>query len=765
MNNRWKYHAGFEDSYLLPTFSDEDWEEVDIPHNPTPFPFHDGDEKKVWTIGTYRKTVSLPAKPGWERVARFEGVGVDAVVSFQGKTLATHQGAYTPFDVVLPDEEGMLVVKVDTHEDPLVPPFGGAVDYLAFGGIYRNVTFLTRPIARLDFLAADSADGKTVSVRMHATRPDGIVRLRLRDGQTIIAQSDATLSDGIAHADFSDLSLRLWDVRDPCLYQLDADFGEDHQTISFGARKAEFTFNGFSLNGKRIKLVGLDRHQNYPYVGYAMPEENQAHDAEMLKAMGLNIVRTSHYPQSPAFLDACDRVGLLVLEEIPGWQHIGSDPLWRERCMKNVEDMIRRDINHPSIVLWGVRINESLDDDELYRKTNALAHQLDPVRQTCGVRNFLSSNLLEDVYTYNDFSHAGTGPGLLQPRVNAPYLVTEHNGHMFPTKRFDAQMVRTEQYLRHMAVLESAFSSDRISGAIGWCFVDYPTHSNFGSGDGICYHGVCDQNRYPKFAAYAYISQQEKHPVLVSSQTFDAGDTPAMKDLPWVVATNCDFVNLYRDGRFVNTFYPARKEYPHVPHPPVFIDDPIGETITDETKFSAKDQKAIARLLCKSRLSKGTFTLSDKLVYSTLCKRYHLERKDVLELGNRYFGMDRPRKSVWKLEGVIGKEVVASEIYGPDQNRVVRATPERTEVRLRETYQVIPVILTIGKEGMTLPSPYAFEPYLVETEGPLSLLSPVMDATIGGVGGIYVRTTGASGTGIVRIKLQDQTIQVVITIG
>jgi beta-galactosidase len=247
---------------------------------------------------------------------------------------------------------------------------------------------------------------------------------------------------------------------------------------------------------------------------------------------------------------------------------------------------------------------------------------------------------------------------------------------MFPTKRFDAQMVRTEQYLRHMAVLESAFSSDRISGAIGWCFVDYPTHSNFGSGDGICYHGVCDRTD-TRNSPRTPTSAEEKHPVLVSSQTFDAGDTPAMKDLPWVVATNCDFVNLYRDGRFVNTFYPARKEYPHVPHPPVFIDDPIGETITDETKFSAKDQKAIARLLCKSRLSKGTFTLSDKLVYSTLCKRYHLERKDVLELGNRFFGMDRAAQIGLETGRMIEKRVAASEFYGPDQKRVVR--PRRAD--------------------------------------------------------------------------------------
>ena len=764
MSDRWKFHDGFDPAYTKLGYDDRGWETVDVPHCPFPVPFQYFDETSFWKSCTYRKEVTLPAKEGWERIVRFEGVGVKATVFFDGVILAVHEGAYTPFEVTLPADRGTLVVRVDTQEDPQIPPFGGAVDYLVFGGIYRKVTFFVRPVAHLDSFFVESEDGKTVAVKLHATCKKGKVRLRLKDESILLAEGETMIENGNAETSFSGLSLQLWDLKEPKLYHMEATFGDDERSVTFGARKAEVTFSGFLLNGKRIKLIGLDRHQCYPYVGYAMPDENQAHDARTLKEMGLNIVRTSHYPDSPAFLDACDRLGLLVLEEIPGWQHIGEDRHWRKLCVENVKAMVERDINHPSVVLWGVRINESQDDDELYRETNAVAHALDPSRQTCGIRNFLSSNLLEDVFTYNDFSHDGNGRGLVQPRINAPYLVTEHNGHMFPTKRFDGQETRTGQFLRHMAVLESAFANDRISGAIGWCFADYQTHSNFGSGDGICYHGVCDQHRVPKFGAYAYISQQEKHPVLVSSQTFDSGDVPASKDMPWIIATNCEYVNLYCDGRFVKRFYPCRKRYPHVPHPPVFVDDFIGERIADESVFSAKDRKLVSRLVVKSKSAGTEFSLSDKVELSKLAKRYHLDHGAVISLVNKYTSLDRQRKPVWTLDGVIGGKVVASETYGPDQKRIVRALAERTKVVLGDGYQVIPVILTVGREGMTLPLPYAFEPYLVKTEGPVSLLSPSMDATIGGVGGIYVRTTGEKGKGIVRIQLQRETVAVEIDI-
>ena len=173
----------------------------------------------------------------------------------------------------------------------------------------------------------------------------------------------------------------------------------DKTVTVFGFREAQFRRDGFYLNGRKLKIRGLNRHQCFPYVGYAMPESMQKRDADLLKReLGVNAVRTSHYPQSHYFLDRCDELGLLVFTELPGWQHIG-DAAWKEQAVENVRDMVRQYRNHPSVILWGVRINESQDDDGFYAETNRVARSLDPSRQTGGVSANKKSSLLEDVYT------------------------------------------------------------------------------------------------------------------------------------------------------------------------------------------------------------------------------------------------------------------------------------------------------------------------------------------------------------------------------
>src|SRR5437773_3823988 len=187
-----------------------------------------------------------------------------------------------------------------------------------------------------------------------------------------------------------------------------------------------------------------------------MPARAQRRDAQILRnKLKTNIVRTSHYPQSRHFLDACDEIGLLVLEEIPGWQHIG-DEAWKQLSIDNVRRMIQRDWNHPAIILWGVRINESKDDHDFYTRTNALAHQLDSTRQTGGIRYNYQSELLEDVFTMNDFGTgalpAGAAGATMRPPNHSRYLNTEFIGHTFVTKSSDSAERLTEHALRHARV-------------------------------------------------------------------------------------------------------------------------------------------------------------------------------------------------------------------------------------------------------------------------------------------------------------------------
>lgn len=313
-----------------------------------------------------------------------------------------------------------------------------------------------------------------------------------------------------------------------------------------------------------------------------MPDRPQVNDVHILKKeLGVNAVRTSHYPQSQGFVDACDKEGLLVFTELPGWQHIGDDE-WKDVAITSVRDMVLQYRNHPSIILWGVRINESQDDDEFYTKTNKLAHELDPTRQTGGVRCFKKMNLLEDVYTYNEFVHTGKNLGA-EPKkkvtsdMNKGYLISEYNGHMYPTKMNDCEEYRLEHALRHARVIDAYYGQEDIAGGFAWCMFDYNTHKDFGSGDRICYHGVMDMYRNPKLAAAVYASQGEEQKVLEISSTMDIGEHPGGNIGTVYAFTNADSVKVYKNDDYVKEFFPDKIHFPHMPHPPIAIDDLVGE--------------------------------------------------------------------------------------------------------------------------------------------------------------------------------------------
>ena len=337
----------------------------------------------------------------------------------------------------------------------------------------------------------------------------------------------------------------------------------DSDQRRIGFRHAEFTDHGFELNGKVIKLRGLDRHQTFPFVGQAMPGRCQRSDANILRnVMHYNIVRTSHYPQSRHFLDACDEMGLLVLEEIPGWQHIGDLP-WQDISVDNVSRMIRRDWNHPSIILWGVRINESKDNHDFYVRTNAMAHKLDPTRQTGGIRYFQSSEFLEDVFTMNDFGFP------LKPPNHPRYLNTEFVGHTYPTKTIDQVERIQEHMLRHARIHDQLASNPQYAGGIGWCAFDYNTHADFGTGDRICYHGVTDMFREPKSAAGFYKSQCDPAEEIVLEPAFHwaRGDESIGFTKAWV-CSNCEQLKFYIGQKMVAQVDPNRTEFKNLKYAP-----------------------------------------------------------------------------------------------------------------------------------------------------------------------------------------------------
>ena len=598
MNRKWRYSRTVIDGGHDKNFDDSKFQEIVIPHTNVPLPWHGFDEKTYEFVSLYRRRFKLPPSARGKHVfVDFEGVMTASTVWVNGARLGEYKGGYTPFSFDLTphldfDGENVLAVEVDSSERADIPPFGYEIDYLTFGGIYREVslrvmpsTYIENMVVRTSHVLTSSPGAEVVCFvqQLEPSRGGLTLEAELLDGVHVVAKTSKQLpasgtgSEPAAHS----LALEglkgigLWDLEKRNLYTARVRLKRggdviDEDSRRFGFRQAQFTDHGFELNGKVIKLRGLDRHQTFPWVGQAMPGRVQRRDADILRnKLKCNIVRTSHYPQSRHFLDACDEMGLLVLEEIPGWQHIGDKP-WQDISVDNVQRMIRRDWNHPSIILWGVRINESRDNHDFYTRTNAMAHQLDPTRQTGGIRYFQESEFLEDVFTMNDFGWP------LKPPNHPRYLNTEFVGHTYPTKTIDQVERLMEHTIRHARVHDQLASNPQYAGGIGWCAFDYNTHGNFGSGDRICYHGVTDIFREPKPAAGFYKSQCDPADEIVLEPAFHwARGDASVGFSKAVVCSNCDHLKFYIDDKLVADVDPDRKQFAHLKYAPFVIE--LGE--------------------------------------------------------------------------------------------------------------------------------------------------------------------------------------------
>lgn len=741
-------------------------EKVRLPHTVKELPYNYVDCKDYQTVCGYQKSFFVPDDWSDKLLSlRFDGAAHSAVVYCNGEEVAHHDCGYTAFEVDLTSHisfgaENTVTVKLDCRESLNVPPFGFVIDYLCYGGLYREVSLLVRSVGFIGDVLIENTALREIKVRISTER-------KLRHSSLLSSVIDAdgkTVATARGH-EFK-LSLpdaRLWSPESPYLYtlkvcRLDAQQRLiDEKSLRFGFRTAEFKKDGFYINGSRLKLRGLNRHQSYAYVGYAMPKSMQVLDAKILKnELGVNAVRTSHYPQSQHFLDRCDELGLLVFTEIPGWQHIG-DAAWKEQAVDNTEEMIRQNMHHPSIILWGVRINESQDCDELYRRTNKLAHRLDSSRQTSGVRYLEKSSLLEDVYAFNDFSHFGTNAGLKPMRKvtsdkSKPYLVSECNGHMFPTKPFDDEAHRLSHALRHAKVLDAMYASGDICGIFPWCMFDYNTHRDFGSGDAVCYHGVMDMFRNPKLAAAVYASQSDDTPCCTVSSTMDIGEHPAGYIGSVYVFTNADFVRLYKNGIHVADYYPAKDKYPALPHPPVVIDDFIGNMLETVEGYDSETSAALKECLL-AVAADGMSNLSPKIMLklAKLMLFKGLSFSDGYELYGKYVGNWGGEATVWRFDAIKNAEVVASVTRKPGV--VPHIVSEASSYTLTEaaTYDVSAVrIRAVDKNGNVCP--YYNEPVTLEAKGAIELIGPSVISLKGGCGGTYVKSTGQVGEGVLTVN-------------
>lgn len=764
LNHDWDFTEQFDEQFA--NGQKTETTTVDLPHTCKETPFNYFDESIYQMVCGYRRKIKFPDEVSNKRIFLVIGAaGHSAQVFVDGKPCGNlHKGGYTGFSVELTDfvqfkKEVLLAIKVDSREQQNIPPFGHVIDYMTYGGLYREVWLEIREQSYIeDVFAKPDVYGKLESI----ITVEGSDASKIR--QTLFLNDKEQCSGEFNVGDTYMLTVsdvKLWDIDNPVLYKLrtelmSGDVQLDSVDTVIGFRSAKFESDGFYLNGKKTKIVGLNRHQSYAYVGYAMPKSMQQLDADILKhELGVNAVRTSHYPQSQHFINRCDELGLLVFTEIPGWQHIGDEE-WKEVAVQTTAEMVRQYRNHPSIILWGVRINESVDDDEFYKRTNAVARELDSTRQTGGVRCHKKSNLLEDVYTYNDFVHEGNNCGCepkasVTSNMNKAYLISEYNGHMYPAKVYDDEEQRLEHALRHARVLDSVAKEDDIAGSFGWCFFDYNTHKDFGSGDRVCYHGVTDMFRNPKLASAVYAAMQDNIPVLSVSSSMDIGEHPAGNRGRVYLFTNADTVRFYKNDRFIREFTKSDSEYKYIKSPPIEVNDFLGEQIIENEDFKPRQAQYVKDILNEStRFGMSNLSLKAKLKAAWLMLRYRMSFGDAYALYGKYIGNWGGESTLYRFDAIKNSKVVKKVCKGPFESRRLEIKASHTILREHETYDVASIrICMTDQNGNVLP--FYNGVLRIETEGPIKIIGPKNAMLQGGMGGIYIRTIGKSGKALVTI--------------
>lgn len=609
LNQGWLFGGRFADGAQEPGYDDSGFTPVTLPHTVVPLSWGNWDPAAWQHRWIYRRHFRSPAAGGGRVFADFDGVMTNATVVLNGTVIDTHEGGYlgwsSELTAALVPGDNVLAVIVDARWLD-VPPDGRqagaiAVDYLQPGGIYRDVSLRVEPqvfvadvFARpVSVLTADRSVAVQVTIDA-AVVPDAPVRVAatLLDGSRALGSASATVpvtTTGIttAHLAITEVGdVTLWSPDSPRLYKVAAELtagpGLSHRhEVRTGFREASFELDGFYLNGERLQIFGLNRHQLFPYAGMAAGARLQRRDAEILKhELNCNMVRCSHYPQSPHFLDACDELGLMVWQEPPGWGYVGGTE-FQDIVLRNVRDMVIRDRSRPSVIVWATRLNETASVVELYRRTRQLAAELDPSRQTSGALNSYSlDGWAQDLYGHDDYRSAGGDAALRPPLPEVPYLVTEAVGALTgpPLYRWtDSGTALAAQGRLHAQVHDQARADPRYAGVLGWCAIDY---ASLNGGDRIWQHlktpGVLDTFRVPKPGAAFYRSQLSPavRPVILPMFFWDFGpSSPGAGPGPGsMIATNCERLELSVDGQKLAPCFPDVTGFPNLPYPPVLAD-------------------------------------------------------------------------------------------------------------------------------------------------------------------------------------------------
>ena len=408
-NAGWRFHLGDVTGAEAKDFNDKGWEIVSTPHSIQLMPAEASGCRNYQGIVWYRKHFVLPKEcAGRDITLHFEAIMGKQTIYLNGKKVKEHEGGYLPITISLSafglsaGDECVVAIMADNSDDKTYPPGKKqmTLDFAYHGGIYRDVWLIAKnKVAITDALEENKVAGGGIFVHyanISEKSAEVFVNTEVRNSNTrphtITIESSLVPSVAVPQQQTKQTKLKLqageartitqrflvknpklWSPETPYLYDIATRIKEGKQTLDggitrIGIRSFEFVRTddaqgrqpGFYLNGKKYhQLIGANRHQDFAYVGNALPNSQQWRDAKRLRNLGFTIIRVAHYPQDPSFMDACDELGLFVIVATPGWQYWNKDAGWDEKVHQNTRAIIRRDRNHPSVLMWEPILNET----------------------------------------------------------------------------------------------------------------------------------------------------------------------------------------------------------------------------------------------------------------------------------------------------------------------------------------------------------------------------------------------------------------------
>ena len=600
-------------------FDDSGWEIVSCPHGLELLGSEASGSVNYQGVAWYRKHFK-PAKElqGKQVILYFEAVMGKCQVWVNGTLVTSHFGGYLPFSVNLTDKidfetENIIAVKADNSNDRTYPPGKSqeTLDFTYCGGIYRDVWLMTtHPIHITNPNHVDKVAGGGIFVHFedfskeqvtlvvntdisNQSSSDASIDLNIelidaKGGQTGASGSASKIPANEAVVLTQKIIVNaphLWTPDNPYLYDLVITVKDSEGRVidgmrqRIGIRTIEFRGQeGFYLNGEPFGeiLNGVNRHQDYAYVGNAVPNSGQWRDAKKIRDAGLRIVRAAHYPMDPAFMDACDELGLFVIVATPGWQFWNKDAIFEKRLNNDIRQMIRRDRNHPCVLFWETVLNETRYPEDTRKEAHRIVNEEYPYPGA-----FSASDASSYATGYEDFDIYYFWGGQLEGEHSS--FIREYGEHVDDYRahnsdnRVSLRWGERPQLLQtlHLADVMNAHIYGQPKVLVGgtlWAGFDHQR----GYHPDPFYGGLMDVFRRPKASYYLYTSQRDAAIKLMNADSgpivYIAHELTPFSGPDIIVFTNCDQVRLTMPGQDPHTQH-VQRQGQSLPHPPVVFKD------------------------------------------------------------------------------------------------------------------------------------------------------------------------------------------------